>query len=107
MKYRTRIKYTEEQKALMWDRWQRGNSLAATARLVDREHSSVHRILQARGGIRPPRRRRSRQALTLPEREEISRGVVAGHSIGSIAGLLGRSPSTVSREVERNGSCDC
>jgi IS30 family transposase len=106
MKYRTRINYTEEQKALMWDRWQRGDSLAAIARLFDREHSSVQRIIQARGGIRPARRRRSRQALTLSEREEISRSVVAGHSIRSIAGLLGRAPSSVSREIERNGGRD-
>ena len=80
MKYRTRIYYTEEQKALMWDRWQRGDSLASIARLFDRPHSSIQRILQERGGIRPPLRKRSRLALTASEREEISRGVVAGHS---------------------------
>jgi len=106
MKYRTRIYYTEEQKALMWDCWQRGDSLATIARLFDREHSSVQRILQERGGIRPPQRRRSRRSLTLSEREEISRGVAAGHSLRSIAASLGRSPSTVSREIERNGGRD-
>ena len=106
MKYRTRIYYTEEQKALMWDRWQRGDSLATIARLFDREHSSVQRIFQERGGIRPPQRRRSRRSLTLSEREEISRGVAAGHSLRSIAASLGRSPSTVSREIERNGGRD-
>ncbi len=78
MGYRTRIYYTEEQKALMWDRWQRGDSLATIARLFDRGHSSVQRILQETGGIRPPQRRRSRLSLTLSEREEISRRVVAG-----------------------------
>ena len=103
MKYRTRIYYTEEQKALMWDRWRSGDSLATIARLFDREHSSVQRILQERGGIRPPPRRRSRRSLTLSEREEISRGMAAGDSLRSIAALLGRSPSTVSREIERNG----
>jgi len=103
MKYRTRIYYTEEQKALMWDRWRRGDSLATIARLFDREHSSVQRILQERGGIRTPPRRRSRRSLTLSEREEISRGMAAGDSLRSIAALLGRSPSTVSREIERNG----
>jgi IS30 family transposase len=106
MKYRTRIYYTEEQKALMWDRWQRGDSLATIARLFDRGHSSVQGVLQETGGIRPPQRRRSRRALTLSEREEISRDVVAGHSIRAIAGLLGRSPSTVSREIQRNGGRD-
>jgi len=106
MKYRTRIYYTEEQKALMWDRWQRGDSLATIARLFDREHSSVQRILQETGGIRPPQRKRSLRALRLSEREEISRGVMAGHSIRSIAASLGRSPSSVSREIKRNGGRD-
>jgi IS30 family transposase len=103
MKGRTRIYYTEEQKARMWDRWQRGDSLATIARLFDRGHSSVQRILQERGGIRPPPRRRSGLALRLSEREEISRGVVAGDSIRSIAASLGRSASSVSREIQRNG----
>ena len=99
MKYRPRIHYTEADKALMWNRWQKGDSLATIARLFDREHSSVQRILQESGGIRPPQKRRSRLALTLAEREEISRGVVTGHSIRSIAASLGRAPSTVCREI--------
>ncbi|MEE8625977.1 MAG: IS30 family transposase [Acidiferrobacterales bacterium] len=103
MKQRPRIYYTESDKALMWDRWQKGDSLHAIAHLFDRGHSSVQRILGEAGGIRPPQRRRSRLALMLSEREEISRGVVAGHSIRSIAMSLGRSPSTVSREINRNG----
>ncbi len=103
MKQRPRIYYTESDKALMWDRWQKGDSLHAIAHLFDRGHSSVQRIFGEAGGIRPPQRRRSRLALMLSEREEISRGVVAGHSIRSIAMSLGRSPSTVSREINRNG----
>ena len=103
MKYRTRIYYTEEQKTLMWDRWQKGESLNVIVRLFDRNHSSVERILKESGGIRPLPRRRSRLALTLSEREEISRGVVAGRSIRSIAVTLGRAASTVSREIRRNG----
>ncbi len=103
MKYRPRIHYTEADKALMWSRWQKGDSLATISRLFDREHSSVQRILQESGGIRPPQRRRSRLALTLAEREEISRGVVTGHSIRSMAASLGRAPSTVCREINRNG----
>ena len=102
MKQRPRIYYTEEQKALMWDRWQQGESLNAIARLFDRHHSAVSRILAETGGIRPEPRRRSPRALTLAEREEISRGIVAGHSIRSIATRLARAPSTVSREIERN-----
>ncbi len=103
MKYRTRIYYTEEQKTLMWDRWQEGESLTSIARLFDRHHSSVGGILKQTGGIRPRPRRRSRLALTLSEREEISRGVVAGCSIRAIAVTLGRAPSTVSREIGHNG----
>ena len=103
-KMRPRIYYTEEQKALMWDRWQKGESLNSIARLFDRGHSSIQRILSETGGIRPRQRRRSCLALTLAEREEISRGLVAGHSIRSIAASLSRAPSTVSREIRRNGS---
>jgi IS30 family transposase len=103
MKQRPRIYYTESQKALMWERWQKGESLQQIAQLFDRNHSSVQGILAETGGIRPAQRRRSRLALTLAEREEISRAVVAGHSIRSIASLLGRAPSTISREIKRNG----
>ena len=103
MKRRPRIYYTEAQRSLMWERWQKGDSMHAIARLFDRGHSSVQGILSATGGIRPPQRRRSRLALTLAEREEISRGVVAGHSIRCIAKSLRRAPSTVSREINRNG----
>jgi len=103
MKYRTRIYYTDKQKAEMWDRWQRGETLHAIARLFDRHHTSVRGILAATGGIRPPERRRSRLALRLAEREEISRGTITGRSIRSIATSLGRAPSTISREVNRNG----
>ena len=103
MKYPTRIYYTEADKALMWDRWQEGESLNSIARHFGRGHSSIQGILSRTGGIRPAPRRRSRRALTLSEREEISRGVVAGHSSRSIASELGRAPSTVSREISRNG----
>jgi IS30 family transposase len=103
MKRRTRILYTESQKALMWERWREGESLQKIAQLFDRNHSSVQRILSETGGIRPVPRCRSRLALTLSEREEISRSVVAGYSLRSIARQLGRAPSTISRELNRNG----
>jgi IS30 family transposase len=107
MKQRPRIHYTESQKALMWERWQKGESLQQIAQLFDRHHPSIARILGERGGIRPASRRRSRWALTLAEREEISRAVVAGHSIRSIAAQLVRAPSTISREIKRNGGQAC
>ena len=103
MKQRPRIYYTQAQIAQMWDRWQEGVSLNEIGRMFDRGHSSVQRILAESGGIRPPQRRRSRRALSLAEREEISRGIVAGRSLRSIASSLGRAPSTVSRELRRNG----
>ena len=104
---RPRIHYTENQKALMWERWQKGESLQQIAQLFDRNHSSIQGILAATGGIRPAPRRRSRWALTLAEREEISRAVVTGHSMRSIAVQLGRAPSTISREIKRNGGQAC
>ena len=107
MKQRPRIYYTESQKALMWERWRKGDSLQQIAQLFDRNHSSVQRILAETGGIQPAQRRRSRLALTLAEREEISRSVAAGQSIRSIATLLGRAPSTISREITRNGGQEC
>ncbi len=103
MKYPSRIYYTETDKALMWDRWQKGESLNAIARHFGRSHSSIQGVLARTGGICPAPRRRSCFALTLAEREEISRGVVTGHSLRSIAATLGRAPSTVSREINRNG----
>lgn len=104
MKGRPRIHYTETQKALMWERWQRGDSLQQIAQLFERSHPSIEGILARTGGIRPVPRCRSRLALTLAEREEISRAVVAGQSIRSIAKRLARAPSTISREIQRNGS---
>jgi len=107
MKQRPRIYYTESQKKLMWDHWQKGGSLQHIAQLFDRNHSSRQRILAETGGMRPAVRRRSRLALTLAEREEISRAVVTGNSIRSIAMLLGRATSTISREIRRNGGQEC
>jgi IS30 family transposase len=103
MKQRPRIYYTESQKALMWERWRKGDSLQQIAQLFDRHHPSIQGILAETGGIQPAQRHRSRLALTLAEREEISRSVVTGQSIRSIATSLGRAPSTISREINRNG----
>ncbi|RQU25009.1 IS30 family transposase [Burkholderia cenocepacia] len=103
MKQRRRIYYTDGQKALMWERWRKGESLQQIAQLFDRNHSSVQGILAETGGIQPKQRHRSRLALTFAEREEISRAVVAGDSMRAIANRLGRAPSTVSRELKRNG----
>ena len=103
MKQRPRIYYSASQRALIWERWRKGETIHQIAGLFDRGHSSIQRILAESGGIRPTERRRSKLALTLSEREEISRGVVAGRSIRSIAASLGRAPSSISREIRRNG----
>jgi len=106
MKYRTRIYYTESQKALMWERWKEGWTLHQIGHLFDRAHTSVHKILAETGGFRPPQRRRNAKALTLAEREEVSRFLAEGWSLRWIASKLGRAPSTISRELARNGGRD-
>jgi IS30 family transposase len=103
MKQRPRIYYTEAQKAVMWERWKKGESLQQIAQLFDRNHSSIQRIFAESGGIRPAQRQRSRLALPLAEREEISCSLAAGHPIRRIAQSLRRAPSTISREISRNG----
>lgn len=103
MKQRRRIYYSPEQKALIWDRYKQGDSLHDIARMFDRYHSSIMPTIYQTGGYRPPERKRHRLSLTLREREEISRGLVAKLSIREIAGKLARAPSTISREIRRHG----
>src|SRR5258708_14326952 len=98
--------FTAAEKTELWDRWKRGESLKAIGRAFGKKSSSIYFLVAPHGGIRPAQRRRSRLALTLAEREVISRGFTAHQSARSIARLLGRSPSTVSREMSRNGGCD-
>jgi len=99
--------FTNAQRQELWDRYQCGESLNAIARALGKMSSSIYNHLRPTGGIRPVPRKRSRLALTSAEREEISRGIVAGQSIREIARTLGRAASTVSREVRRNGGCAC
>ncbi len=103
MKGSKRRYFTQADKNMMWDRWQKGESLNSIARLLGTSHSAIAGVLSKTGGVRPADRQRSRIALTLAEREEISRGVAAGQSLRTIAKRLGRAPSTISREVKRNG----
>ena len=107
MKQRTRRYFTQTEMAEVWDRWENGESLNSIARGLERGHSAVQGMLSRTGGIRPAPRQRSRLALTLAEREEISRGIAAGDSMRAIAAQLGRSPSTISREINRNGGRRC
>jgi IS30 family transposase len=98
--------FTAAEKRELWDRWKRGESLKAIGRAFGKPSSSIYFLVAPHGGIRPAERRRSRLALTLSEREEVSRGITTHQSARSIAKLLGRSPSTVSRELSRNGGHD-
>ena len=106
MKQRRRIYYSAAQRSEIWDRWQAGEPMSSIGRRFDRESSSVFSVISPTGGIRPPDRCRAKQALSLSEREEISRWLSMRCSLRSIARHLGRSPSTVSREVQRNGGTD-
>ena len=98
--------FTPKQRAELWERWRSGQCVADIARALERRNKSgVYRVLALNGGITPLPRRRAARALRLAEREEISRGIAAGRSMRQIAQTLGRSPSTVSREIRRNGGC--
>ena len=87
----------------LWERWRAGESISDIAWALQKPPGSIHGMLEATGGISPPQRRRRRCALTPAEREEISRGLATGESLRAIAARLGRSASTVCREVTRNG----
>jgi IS30 family transposase len=87
----------------VWVRLRAGQAAKPTARQLGLSTSTVRTYLLRCGGIRPLPRRRSSVRLSMAEREEISRGLASGHSIRAVAGLLGRAPSTISREVNANG----
>src|SRR6187397_244176 len=91
------------QKAELWRRWKNGQSLSDIGRALGKHAGSVHGVVASNGGIAPLARCRSRLALNLAEREEISRGLAVSASMRQIAISIGRAPSTVSREIARNG----
>jgi len=100
----SRIRFTSEQKVALWERWRNGQSAAAISRALERRNKTgVQAIVALHGGIAPTPRRRAASSLRLEEREEISRGIAAGQTMRGIARGLRRSPSTVSRELRRNG----
>ena len=94
---------TLAEKTELWRRWRRGESLNAIGRALGRIAHVVRYEVARTGGIPPPARQRSRLALTLTEREAISRGLASGTSVRQISRQLRRAPSTVSREVRRHG----
>jgi IS30 family transposase len=99
---KARVELSPSESAELWSRWKRGESLADISATLGRASGTVHGMLSARGGIAPLARHRSQRSLSLADREEISRGVCAGASVRAIAMRIGRSPSTVSRELVRN-----
>ncbi len=103
MRQRVRYGLSAEQKVDIWRRWKTGESLHEIGRAVGKDHGSIQFLLSRHGGIAPAVRRRSQRALTLAEREHISRGIASGSSIREIARGLKRPASTVSREVARHG----
>ena len=102
-KYR-RVGFTAAQSVELWERWKKGEGLKSIGRVFGKPSSCIFAHIRPSGGIMPPVRRRSRLSLTLVEREEISRGLAAGRTVRSMAHALSRSPSTVSREIGRNGA---
>jgi IS30 family transposase len=98
-----RVGFTAAQSAELWERWKKGEGLKSIGRAFGKPSSCIFAHLRPSGGIMPPARRRSRLALTMAEREEISRGIVEGQSVRAIARMLARAASTVSREISRNG----
>ena len=94
---------TAEDKRQLWARWKRGETLPEIGKALGRAVPNVHAFLKKHGGIAPVERKRRDASLRRDEREEISRGLVAGLAYSEIARRLGRAVSTISREVTRNG----
>ncbi len=97
-----RPRFSASLKSELWRRWKNGQSLSEIARALGKFPGTIHGVVLANGGVVPPDRCRARLALSLREREEISRGLAAGDSIRKIAAAIRRSPSTISREIARN-----
>ena len=100
---RLRVPFTDAERAIVWERWSQGALYPHIAAELGRTPPGVAYLIMRHGGIPPLARQRSAKALSLAEREEISRGVVTGESLRAIAQRLRRAPSTISREIRRHG----
>ena len=103
MAKRGRRGLSHDQKSELWARWKAGECVADIARALAVPGARVDHVLACHGGIAPMVRRRSSRALTMEEREDISRGIASGRSVRQIAAQLRRPACTVSRELARNG----
>ena len=97
---------SDAQKDELWQRFRDGETFTAIGRALGKHAGSIFGVVASRGGLAPAPRRRARGALTDAERETISRGLAAGDTVRAIAHAVGRAPSTVSREITRNGGID-
>jgi transposase, IS30 family len=89
-----------------WAAMQRGEFITDAAAEAGTYRKKGARWLVAAGGVRPRRGRDLKgRCLTFSEREEIALGRAGGESMRAIAARLGRSPSTISRELVRNAGC--
>ena len=95
--------FSYEQQDEIWVKWKNGDSLSDIGRALRKHPGCIHRLIAFNGGIAPAKKRRSKSHLSFKEREEISRGLAANISIRDIASILNRSPSTISREINRHG----
>ena len=100
---KTRINFTPRDREDLWSRWRQGESLSDIGRALGRHAATIYTILLTNGGCTPGERIRSDRHLSLIEREIIFRNITLGYSLRHIAEIIGRSPSTISREINRNG----
>lgn len=98
-----RPRLSSEQKERIWNGWRSGESMSHLGRELGKDPATIFGVLKVSGGIAPRERIRSERTLSIQDRETISRGLAAGDSLHAIARSIGRSPSTISREVARNG----
>lgn len=98
-----RLNFTDNESQEVWRRWKLGQSLSEIGRALERKAATIHGHIEAEGGYAPATRKRKQVGLTMEEREEISRALAAGSSFREIAVAMRRAPSTISREVAKNG----
>jgi IS30 family transposase len=94
--------FTPREKEFVFDAWKNGVGFSDIAKLLDSKPGTIFTILRDHGGIKPNKRKRNKTHLSLEKREEIRVGLSSKMRIRGIAKMLGRSPSTISREVNRN-----
>jgi IS30 family transposase len=98
--------FSGTERSEIWRRWRDGETLISIGEALGKRSSSIYNFVKRHGGIAPAERRRAEGSLSLMEREDISRGISAGLTDREIARRLRRSPSTIGREIKRNGGRD-